>query len=110
MSTEQRPAVAARTAAGGTPATMRGLFRRVFLVNVAVLLASSALLVFSPVTVSAPIVATEVAVLGAGLLTALLLNALLLRASLRPLDGLTALMERVDLLRPGERLDGHGHR
>ena len=87
---------------------MRGLFRRVFLVNVAVLLASSALLVFSPVTVSAPIVATEVAVLGAGLLTALLLNALLLRASLRPLDGLTALMERVDLLRPGERLAATG--
>ena len=35
----------------GTPATMRWLFRRVFLVNV-VLLGSSALLVFSPVTVS----------------------------------------------------------
>ena len=56
--------------ATGTSATARGLFRRVFLVNVAVLLASSALLVFSPVTVSAPVVATEVAVLGAGLLTA----------------------------------------
>jgi two-component system sensor histidine kinase UhpB len=56
------------------------------------------------VTVSAPIVAAEVAVLAVGLLTALVLNALLLRASLRPLDGLTALMERVDLLRPGERL------
>ena len=37
-----------------------------------------------------------------------MLNALLLRASLRPLDGLTALMERVDLLRPGERLAAAG--
>ena len=106
--TEQRPAVDPRNRATGTSATARGPFRRVFLVNVAVLLASSALLVFSPVTVSAPIVATEVAVLGAGLLTALVLNALLLRASLRPLDGLAALMERVDLLRPGERVVATG--
>jgi two-component system, NarL family, sensor histidine kinase UhpB len=106
--TDQRPPAGARAPVLGTPATMRGLFRRVFLVNVAVLLASSALLVFSPVTVSAPIVAAEVAVLGLGLLTALVLNALLLRASLRPLDGLTALMERVDLLRPGERLPAAG--
>lgn len=103
---EQRPVVDPRGRA--TSATARGLFRRVFLVNVAVLLASSALLVFSPVTVSAPIVATEVALLGAGLLTALVLNALLLRASLRPLDGLAALMERVDLLRPGERVAATG--
>jgi hypothetical protein len=65
--TEQRPTVDPRNRATGTSTTARGLFRRVFLVNVAVLLASSALLVFSPVTVSAPIVATEVAVLGAGL-------------------------------------------
>jgi len=106
--TEQRPAVDPRSRATGTSATARGLFRRVFLVNVAVLLASAALLVFSPVTVSAPIVAAEVAVLGAGLLTALVLNALLLRASLRPLDGLAALMERVDLLRPGERVAATG--
>jgi two-component system, NarL family, sensor histidine kinase UhpB len=106
--TEPRAADEARMPPPGTPATMRGLFRRVFLVNVAVLLASSAFLVLSPVTVSAPIVATEVAVLGVGLLTALVLNALLLRASLRPLDGLTALMERVDLLRPGERLEATG--
>ena len=94
--------------APGTPATMRWLFRRVFLVNVAVLLGASALLILSPVTVSAPIVATELAVLAVGLLTALVLNAVLLRATLRPLDGLTALMERVDLLRPGERLAATG--
>jgi len=106
--TAPRPADDVCTPATGTPATMRWLFRRVFLVNVAVLLGSSALLVFSPVTVSAPIVATELAILAVGLLTALVLNALLLRASLRPLDGLTALMERVDLLRPGERLAATG--
>ena len=62
--TAPRPADDVRPPATGTPATMRWLFRRVFLVNVAVLLGSSALLVFSPVTVSAPIVATELAILG----------------------------------------------
>ena len=41
--TVQRPAVDPRSRATGTSATARGLFRRVFLVNVAVLLASSAL-------------------------------------------------------------------
>ena len=68
--TDQRPPVGARAPALGTPATMRGLFRRVFLVNVAVLLASSALLVFSPVTVSAPIVAPRSPCSAVGLLTA----------------------------------------
>jgi two-component system sensor histidine kinase UhpB len=106
--TAPRPADDVRPPAAGTPATMRWLFRRVFLVNVAVLLGASVLLIFSPVTVSAPIVATELAVLVVGLLTALVLSAVLLRASLRPLDGLAALMERVDLLRPGERLVATG--
>jgi two-component system sensor histidine kinase UhpB len=106
--TAPRPADDVRPPAAGTPATMRWLFRRVFLVNVAVLLGASVLLVFSPVTVSAPIVGTELAVLAVGLLIALVLSAVLLRASLRPLDGLTALMERVDLLRPGERLAATG--
>ncbi len=46
----------------------------------------------------------------AGLTLMLTVNALLLRASLSPLDGLTALMERVDLLRPGERLAVAGDR
>jgi two-component system sensor histidine kinase UhpB len=105
--TAPRPADDVRPAPG-TSATVRWLFRRVFLVNVAVLLGASILLILSPVTVSAPIVATELAVLAVGLLTALVLNAVLLRASLRPLDGLTALMERVDLLRPGERLAATG--
>ena len=37
-------------------------------------------------------------------------NAWLLRSTLRPLNGLTALMERVDLLRPGQRLSVSGDR
>jgi two-component system sensor histidine kinase UhpB len=39
----------------------------------------------------------------------LVATAVLLRASLRPLDGLAELMQRVDLLRPGERLAVRGN-
>jgi two-component system sensor histidine kinase UhpB len=39
------------------------------------------------------------------LVVLLVVNGFLLRESLRPLDGLTALMQRVDLLRPGQRLE-----
>ena len=66
------------------------------------------LLVFSPATVSTPIVLRELAVLGVGLTLLLAVNAFLLRATLRPLDGLTALRQRVDLLRPGQRAEADG--
>jgi two-component system, NarL family, sensor histidine kinase UhpB len=67
-------------------------------------------LVLSPATVSTPILLRELAVLGVGLTVMLAVYAFLLRAALKPLDGLTALMQRVDLLRPGERaqLTGNG--
>jgi two-component system sensor histidine kinase UhpB len=94
--------------AGGEQPTGAGwasaLFWRVFVLNGLVFVVGAALLVVSPATVSAPVSVREVAVLAVGLAVMLGVNALLLRASLRPLDGLTALMERVDLLRPGERL------
>jgi len=91
---------------GRTPA--RALFWRLFLVNGLLLLTAAAALVFLPVTVSTPILLTELAVLAVGLGVMLAVNAVLLRATLRPLDGLAALMERVDLLRPGERLAVRG--
>jgi two-component system, NarL family, sensor histidine kinase UhpB len=79
------------------------LFWRVFALNGLVFVAAAAALVVSPATVSRPVTVKEVAVLAGGLVVMLGVNALLLRASLRPLDGLTALMRRVDLLRPGQR-------
>ena len=85
------------------------LFWRVFVLNGLVFIMGAALLVVSPATVSAPVALREVAVLAVGLAVMLGVNALLLRASLRPLDGLTALMERVDLLRPGERVPVTGN-
>jgi len=92
---------------GRTP--VADVFRRVFLVNGAVFVLAAAVLALSPATVSAPVSLTEVVVLGGGLVVLLAVNALLLRESLRPLDGLTALMARVDLLRPGERLTVNGN-
>lgn len=92
---------------GRTPVT--ALFWRLFLLNGLVFVAGAGVLVLSPATVSTPVSVREVSVLIVGLALMLTVNAVLLRASLRPLDGLTALMERVDLLRPGERLAVSGN-
>jgi two-component system, NarL family, sensor histidine kinase UhpB len=90
-----------------TPAT--ALFWRLFLLNGLVFVAGAGVLVLSPATVSTPVSIREVSVLTVGLALMLAVNAVLLKASLRPLDGLTALMKRVDLLRPGERLPVRGN-
>jgi two-component system, NarL family, sensor histidine kinase UhpB len=89
-----------------TPAS--ALFWRLFLLNGAVLVAGVGALALSPATVSEPVLAPELTVLVVGLAVMLTANAVLLRSALRPLDGLSALMERVDLLRPGERLAVRG--
>lgn len=101
------PAVRGDRRTGRTPAT--ALFWRLFLLNALVFVTAAAVLVVSPLTVSAPILITELTVLTVGLVLMLAVTAVLLRTSLRPLDGLTALMERVDLLRPGERLAVRGN-
>ena len=87
---------------GRTPAM--ALFWRLFFFDALVFVAAAAVLVISPATVSAPVSVTELCVLAVGSALMLIVNGLRLRANLRPLDGLTAPMERVDLLRPGERL------
>jgi two-component system sensor histidine kinase UhpB len=55
--------------------------------------------------VSWPIALAEAVVLVAGLAAILVVNLLLVRRSLAPLERLTGLMHRVDLLRPGQRLE-----
>ena len=84
------------------------LFWRLFLVTTLVFVFATAVLVFSPITVSAPILLRELAVLGVGLTLMLAVNAFVLRAALKPVDGLTVLMQRVDLLRPGQRAQATG--
>lgn len=80
------------------------LYRRLLVFNAAVVVAGALVLIFSPVTVSNPVRLTEVTVLAIGGAAMVAMNAILVRATLRPLDQLSALMERVDLLRPGDRL------
>lgn len=92
---------------GRSPAT--ALFWRLLLLDALVLVTAAAVLALSPLTVSAPVLLTEVSVLAVGLVLTLVATAVLLRASLRPLDGLAELMARVDLLRPGERLAVRGN-
>ena len=90
-----------------SPAT--ALFWRLLLLNALVLVIAATFLALSPLTASAPVLLTEVSVLAVGLVLMLVATAVLLRASLRPLDGLAELMQRVDLLRPGERLAVRGN-
>jgi two-component system sensor histidine kinase UhpB len=91
------------------PAPAAALFRRVVLINGAVFTLGTLALAVSPATVSSPVLLTEVPVLAVGLVVILLANAILLRRSLAPLDGLTSLMARVDLLRPRDRLVDRGN-
>ncbi|HVW17894.1 MAG TPA: sensor histidine kinase [Solirubrobacteraceae bacterium] len=80
------------------------LFWRVFVAYVSVLVLVFLLLVFAPVTVSIPVAATELAVLVGGLVFMLALTLALLRGVFRPLDAVTSMMRRVDLLASGQRV------
>ena len=80
------------------------LYWRILLLNASVLAAATALLLFTPVTVSAPVVPAQAWVLLAGLAVSLAATAVLLRVGLAPLEHLTRLMPGIDLLRPGQRL------
>ncbi|GAB3805417.1 hypothetical protein GCM10027605_31360 [Micromonospora zhanjiangensis] len=93
----------------GRRAPVRALFRRLFLLNGLVFTVGTLVLALSPATVSSPVLLTEIPVLIIGLAVILAANALLLRTSLAPLDALTTLMRRVDLLRTGDRLVDSGN-
>ncbi|SPL96657.1 two-component sensor histidine kinase [[Actinomadura] parvosata subsp. kistnae] len=95
---------------GASRPAAQGLFRRLVVINGLVFAAGTLVLAVSPATVSAPVAWAEVPVLVIGLAVMLVANALLLRRSLAPLDALTTLMQRVDLLRTGDRLPGGGNR
>ena len=88
---------------------INALFRRLFVINGLLFAAGTLLLAVSPVTVSAPALLTEIPVLIVGLSLILAANAILVRASLSPLDSLTRVMQRVDLLQPGNRITENGN-
>jgi two-component system sensor histidine kinase UhpB len=63
---------------------------------------------FSPATIPAPVTIQSAFYVVAGLGVVLVANLVLLRQALRPLQRLTELMRRVDLLEPGERIPESG--
>jgi two-component system sensor histidine kinase UhpB len=84
------------------------LFWRVFMINAAVIVAAAAVLAATPGHVHVPTSLVE-GLTGAIALSAVLaFNLALLRPAFDPLRRLTALMERIDLLQPGQRLEVSG--
>jgi two-component system, NarL family, sensor histidine kinase UhpB len=81
------------------------LFWRVFIANACALTLAFVGLVLAPVTVSVPVAAGELAVLGAGLVALLIANLALLRPAFAPLDALAETMRRQDPLAPGVRAE-----
>jgi two-component system sensor histidine kinase UhpB len=85
-----------------TPAS--ALYWRILGINGLIFAVGTAVLAVAPVTVSSFVLLRELPVLVVGLAVMMAANAILLRASLAPLEGLTALMARLDSLRSGDRL------
>ena len=81
---------------------------RVFATNATVLVIATALLLFTPATVSSPVVLSEVAVLVVGLIALMAVNLLLMRRTFAPLNRVRELMRRFDPLEPGPRLPVKG--
>ena len=79
------------------------LYWRVCLINAAVFLIDTVVLVVSPATISSDVTNSELGVLAIGLVLIMVLNALLLRGSLAPVDELISRMQRMNLQRLGER-------
>jgi two-component system sensor histidine kinase UhpB len=81
------------------------LYRRLFAAYAAVLTLPVLILIFAPVTISVPVALTELIGILGGFAALLLIYNVLLHRALAPLERLTALMQRVDPLTPGQRLD-----
>jgi two-component system, NarL family, sensor histidine kinase UhpB len=105
----KRGAPAVEAGRGATLRRMRSrllslpLFWRVYCTNAVLLGLAFVALVAAPVTVSAPVAATELLLLAAGLLVLLAVNLLLLRPAFGPLQDLAETMRRHDPLSPGRR-------
>jgi two-component system, NarL family, sensor histidine kinase UhpB len=81
------------------------VFWRVLLIDAAVLAVAFAALAAGPITVSYPVRAGQLLVLGGGLILMLAVTTVLLQRTLRPLESLTQTMRAIDPLAPGRRVD-----
>jgi len=79
------------------------LLWRVFLANALILMVALAGLVLTPVRVSAPIAATELAALIVGGIVLLIIDLTMLRPAFRPLHAVAQAMREIDPLEPGRR-------
>lgn len=79
---------------------------RIFGSNAAVLVAASLALILSPATVSAPVTASEAAILVGGIAAILFVNLLLIGRAFAPLRRLADVMRDIDPLAPGRRVVG----
>jgi two-component system sensor histidine kinase UhpB len=93
-----------RAAPGHDRPARATLYRRLFVSYAAVLTLALLVLVFAPVTISVPVTLAELAVLLIGFVAMLAAAHVLLHRALHPLERLTAVMERIDPLTPGERI------
>jgi len=84
------------------------LFWRVFATNASVIVGAAVVLALTPLAVEVPQTWVEAVVGGASLLVVLVANLLLLRPHFEPLVRLARLMQRVDALRPGQRVEVGG--
>ena len=84
------------------------LFWRVFVTNASVIVGAAVVLALTPLAVEVPQTWAEAVVGGGSLLVVLVVNLLLLRRHFEPLTRLARLMQRVDALRPGQRLEVRG--
>src|SRR4051794_14467765 len=80
------------------------LYRRVILMNAALVVAAVIVLAVSPASVSTAPTTAELEVLIGGTALVIALNVLLLRRLFEPLKRLTAVMRRVDPMDPGRRI------
>lgn len=96
----------------GDPATnrvsepgTRSLLWRLSVIDVSVLVAIVLLLAFTPVTIHAPLEPVEAAILLGGFLLIAAANLMLLRRAVMPLHQFSELMESIDPMDPGTRVD-----
>ncbi len=105
---DHRPSVTEALRIPRHPLGAVSLFWPVFLTNAVLLAAATVTLALSPATVSFPVTHHQAMMLTLGVAGLVAANAVVIHHAVRPLRRFAALMSRVDLLRPGQRLDPEG--
>jgi two-component system sensor histidine kinase UhpB len=87
------------------PKSRHSLLWRLSVIDVGVLVVIVLLLAFTPVTIHAPLRPVEAVILLAGFVVIGTANLLLLRRAVRPLHQLSTVMQSIDPMDPGTRVD-----